>query len=42
MTEKEKSKRKPSAYNIFVAKGVKNGKTFAECAKLWKKQKGKK
>lgn len=34
-----KKKRKPSVYNLFVAKRAKKGISFKEIAKLWKKKK---
>lgn len=35
-------KRTPSAYNLFVAKHLKTGKTMAQAAKLWDAEKKKK
>jgi len=34
-----KSKRKPTAYNKFVGKKIKQGKSLSEAARLWKKEK---
>jgi hypothetical protein len=37
---KAKAKRKPSAYNKFVQKGLKAGKDMSTIAKEWKEQNG--
>ncbi len=34
-----KTKRKPSAYNIFVGKCTSDGDDLRTCAKKWKEQK---
>jgi hypothetical protein len=31
--------RKPSAYNLFVAEALRDGKGISEAAKLWQKHK---
>lgn len=36
---KKHEKRKPSAFNIFVSEGMKDGKAMKEIAELWQKQK---
>ena len=39
--KKKAEKRKPSEYNKFVSGLMKEGKTMAQAAKLWKEKKGK-
>lgn len=34
-----KTKRKPSAYNVFIGKCTSEGGDFKSCAKKWKEQK---
>lgn len=47
-TEKSKKKRSPSKYNLFIGKCASGeekggmGKTFKQCAVLWKEEKAKK
>jgi len=36
---KNKKKRKPSEYNLFIGDCTSNGETMKVCAEKWKKQK---
>ena len=38
----KKKKRKPTEYNLFIAKQMKSGKSLREAVENWKKQKNRK
>ena len=39
LQDRKHGKRKPSAYNVFVSEGMKEGKSIKEIATLWQKAK---